>query len=322
MALDLSIVICAYNAEKTIERTLQSIEPLMRIGTKIIVVDDDSVDDTYELIEQFRQNYPSLELLRIPRMGSAGARNKGLSLVESKYVMFCDSDDEIVASSFAPLMLQDPSVDFLVFDYQLVQFDHAVINKTFEKSTREIYSQELCLETKNIFLEEMGYWRYIYRTSFLRDNQLRFVGELDEIDADFFVLDDYFFLLGVLSCATSHAYFPEAVYRYYSNSAASFDRFRRQSRFMARAANIQMTELSGILKNDSKVWFGFRLSEQLFSSLSVIKLSDSFRESFSFTKAIWRSDRRFASAPISKALKNSFKVVLILARKVILELLR
>ena len=53
MATLLSIVVAAYNSEKTLERTLQSLAPLLEKGVQAVIVDDGSLDRTYEIADTF-----------------------------------------------------------------------------------------------------------------------------------------------------------------------------------------------------------------------------------------------------------------------------
>lgn len=322
MLSEVSIVICAHNAERTIDRTLRSIEPLLIQGVKVIIVDDASSDSTWQILEEFCTRFLSIELIRIVRGGSAGARNAGLSLVSSKYVMFCDSDDEIASSSLTILNSLDTEVDFIVFDYELIKKSQVRTKKTLHGVLGAKKKQELSFDIKDILMREMGFWRYIYRTSFLNDNKIRFVGELDEIRADYFVLDDYFFLLGVLAQAKTFVYIPRTIYRYFFNSSASYERFRRQSRFMGKAAKIQMEELKDVLNNKALSWFGFMLAKQLFSSFRALNVADTYQYSPSFFKAIWQANKKFRKVSLSRNLINLWEILRIIIKKTLLRIIQ
>lgn len=322
MLSEVSVVICAHNAETTINRTLRSIKPLLIHGIRIIIVDDASSDKTWQILEEFRAIYSSIELVRIFRGGSAGARNAGLSLVSSKYVMFCDSDDEIASSNFGILDSLDLEVDFIVFDYELIQANQMKMKKTLKGVLGAKKIEELSFEMKTFLMGEMGFWRYIYRTSFLKENKIRFIGELDEIRADYFVLDDYFFLLGVLSQASTFIYIPRTIYYYFFNSSASYQRFRRQSRFMGRAANIQMKEMEDELSKKPVGWFGSMLTKQLFSSFRALSLADTYQYSPSFAKAIWQANKKFREVSFYITILNFCEILRIITRKTLLRIIR
>lgn len=96
--MDISFIIPAYNAGRTVVRTLDSILqtgiPLEQM--EIIVVDDCSTDNTREVVHEFAQTHPQVQLLCQPKNHRQGAaRNRGLSVAQGEYVMFVDSDDTV-----------------------------------------------------------------------------------------------------------------------------------------------------------------------------------------------------------------------------------
>jgi len=93
---ELSIVIAAKNASKTIEATLQSLETLQNhLRIEIIVVDDYSSDDTLNKCSKFT----NVRAIKNPDpCGAAYARNFGVRCSSSELICALDSDDLIVPS--------------------------------------------------------------------------------------------------------------------------------------------------------------------------------------------------------------------------------
>ena len=85
-----SVVIPCWNSSAYIEKTIKSVLNQKCVIAKIIVVDDGSTDNSCDVVRQFGS---SVDLIASAHIGSAAARNLGLSLVSSRYVMFLDSDD-------------------------------------------------------------------------------------------------------------------------------------------------------------------------------------------------------------------------------------
>lgn len=92
MTYDLvSIIIPAFNAEKTIAATLQNALKQSWPCVEIIVVDDGSSDRTLEIAKGFESD--RLFMHRQPNSGAAAARNKGLSRSKGAFIQFLDADD-------------------------------------------------------------------------------------------------------------------------------------------------------------------------------------------------------------------------------------
>lgn len=86
--MEASVIIPAYNAEKTIGNCISSILNQSFRDFEIIVVDDGSSDNTAEVVKGF----PSVKLLRQKNLGPAAARNNGGTHASGGYLVFLDSD--------------------------------------------------------------------------------------------------------------------------------------------------------------------------------------------------------------------------------------
>lgn len=92
----LSIIIPAYNAEKTISETLGSILALPDKESKvqIIVIDDCSTDKTSYIVQSYVDKYCNVHLLKQEQNHKQGAaRNRALKFAMGEYVTFADADD-------------------------------------------------------------------------------------------------------------------------------------------------------------------------------------------------------------------------------------
>lgn len=85
-----SVVVPAYNAERTIGATLESVLRQTHREIDIIVVDDGSIDGTARAVAAFGD---TARLLRQSNAGHAAARNAGVSVARGEFVAFLDADD-------------------------------------------------------------------------------------------------------------------------------------------------------------------------------------------------------------------------------------
>ena len=90
--MNISVVIPAYNREKTIERCLSSVLNQTYRPLEIIVVDDGSNDDTIKKINDM--NNDSIRIIQQTHLGAQAARNRGIKEAKGDYIAFLDSDDE------------------------------------------------------------------------------------------------------------------------------------------------------------------------------------------------------------------------------------
>lgn len=86
-----SVVVPAYNAQRTIGATIASIVAQTVRDLEIVVVDDGSTDDTAAIVEA--DGIQNLRLVTQANAGHAAARNTGIAAARGQYVAFLDADD-------------------------------------------------------------------------------------------------------------------------------------------------------------------------------------------------------------------------------------
>ena len=87
----ISVVIPVFNRKQLIERSINSVISQTYPPNEIIVIDDGSIDGTYDLI---KKNYPQVILIHQENKGVSAARNVGITIAKGKWIAFLDSDDE------------------------------------------------------------------------------------------------------------------------------------------------------------------------------------------------------------------------------------
>lgn len=170
-----TIIVPAYNAEKTIENTLNSIVAQDYQNIELILINDCSVDNTLHIISEFIANNKDFNISvksHEENLGVASARNFGLALATGFYIYFVDADDEIEPVAISKLVesAKKNDSDIVGCSWYL----------TFEKNKRKMF-QPTCSNSlealKAIFNGKMRWnlWLFMVKRSLYIDNGIRFI---------------------------------------------------------------------------------------------------------------------------------------------------
>lgn len=95
-----SVIVPMWNREKLIERCLNSILNQTEKPGELIVVDNNSTDDSYGVVENWINRHKdrdiTFKLLKEEMPGAYAARQKGFENANGEWVIFFDSDDEML----------------------------------------------------------------------------------------------------------------------------------------------------------------------------------------------------------------------------------
>lgn len=103
--IDLTVIVPTYNAEKYIDKCMESIvNQKTKYNFEIVVVNDNSTDSTLFRLEKFT-NFEKIRIVDFKYGGTAAkTRNKGIVHSVGKYIMFVDSDDYLSLDAIDKLM--------------------------------------------------------------------------------------------------------------------------------------------------------------------------------------------------------------------------
>ena len=120
----ISIVTPAYNCEKTIKQTYESVCGQSFSDWEWLIVDDCSLDGSFALIKELARQDKRISVYQTPKnSGTAVARNIGLKHLSGRYVTFLDSDD-----------LLDP--DYLERQLEFIQKNPPLVSAGYRRKAK------------------------------------------------------------------------------------------------------------------------------------------------------------------------------------------
>lgn len=167
--IKLSVIIPAYNAEKTMRRCLDSVlQAAKDAPIEIICIDDGSNDATWNVLRWYASQFSCIHVFHKENGGVGSARNAGLAKATGNYITWIDADDYVTPDWYASIheKLQQYQPDCLFFDYFYTQGDidtpcHIALP---ELVTLEdyVYEQSLERELKNFL------WNQVIKAEILK----------------------------------------------------------------------------------------------------------------------------------------------------------
>lgn len=200
----ISVILPIYNVEQFLPRCIESVCRQTYDNIEIILVDDGSKDNCYNICEEYAAKDNRIKVLHKINGGLSDARNKGAQIARGQYITFIDSDDYVT----------DTYVEYL---YSLIEKYHTRMSLcthtvVFESGSNIVYGngldEELSSET---CLERMLYddvintsaWAKLYETEMVK----KFPYPVGKLFEDIATTYKFFIECGSIACGYESQYF-------------------------------------------------------------------------------------------------------------------
>lgn len=192
-----SVVIPAFNCEKTITSTLDSVKRQTRIDLidEIIIVNDGSVDSTEEVIVTYINSNPGLNIVykKHSNHGVSYTRNCGIKIAKSDWIALLDSDDVWKPNKIerqVGCIQQNSDIVFLGSVYPI-----KFLFREYREGVHKINAYQLCIRSMPttpsvIFKREIGLELGLYNTQMEYCEDINFFQKFLLIDNYFILADD------------------------------------------------------------------------------------------------------------------------------------
>ena len=185
-----SIIIPAYNCGKYIGECADSIlaQTCGLDGLEVILVDDNSTDNTWQLLQDLQTQYPDsvTALHNQENRGCGGARNCGLDIARGDYIMFVDADDWLEPAAVEHMLkaAEDTDCDMVQCEARREPYGPDDSGLFGGSSLRDL-SDWMARSDYVLNHYRVNAWARLFRRDYIERNELRFPEQVAYEDVPF-----------------------------------------------------------------------------------------------------------------------------------------
>lgn len=215
----ISIIVPAYNAQSSIEKTLSALLTQSYDNIEVICVNDGSTDFTGETIERLCLTDERITHIKTPNQGVFKARNTGIEAATGEYIGFCDADDEPCKNMYE-MMVQKAlatNADITICAYERKTNGHVT-------STEMAWPDKDCLTVT----EDSGWLASVNTALWNKLIKAPLVKTHIYLSKPPRIMEDALFLFSIYPNAKKIAFIPEALYSYHFSSTSEMNKITHE----------------------------------------------------------------------------------------------
>lgn len=208
---NISIIVPVYNADRYINKCINSILAQKNTDWELLLIDDGSTDNSGKICDEYASTNYRIRVFHKQNGGVSSARNVGLDKAQGTWIAFIDSDDYIDDEYL--------SIEQQLFDCDIIQkgFIHIKGNNTFQKKYKHL--SIIQPNRKILYYQAHHYigalWDKIIKRSII--GEMRF-------NTNFSFGEDFVFFVSIINRINSIGISPKGCYIYNEwNLSASTD---------------------------------------------------------------------------------------------------
>lgn len=262
-----SIIMPVYNVEKYLPECLDSLVNQTMRNIEIICVDDQSTDDSYNILKKYAKKDKRIKVYQQNHEGAGTARNLGLQYAKGEYLLFLDSDDWFAPSlcelAYGRAKERDAQIVLFAAQRKNMQTEEVEkmgwVLKTSDVPKGKTFSAKDCRE--NIFqITSNCPWSKLFQTKFVREHNLQFQNTKHA--------NDTFFVRTAIALADRMATLNKVLVTYRYNEGTNTQSVKHLAPlefYKAFIAVKERLEEEGIFNQFKKSYVNWALTESLFN---------------------------------------------------------
>lgn len=315
----ISVILPAYNAEKYVSKTLESLLTQTLKETEFICVNDGSKDGTLKVLKEFEQNDERIKIIDKKNEGVWKARMDGIKAATGQYIAFIDADDYVENVFLEELYksITKNNADIAVCGFRRI-----------DEKTGKVLSQEMKYEENKIIEKEKNFeevisintalWNKLYKTEILKN--------LNDLSNPPRILEDMMFLSMVYQKTNKISFVDNYLYNYMVIEGSAMNTLKKEEIEKIQDAMLEIkkqyieenanTESMEILASMAFLHFGISLMLKA-SGANNCDFSEEYKKNLKFLNENFPEWKKTKYTKIMYCLKNkSANLKLAVVRKV------
>ena len=217
----ISIIIPAYNANRHLEKCLQSIISQTFHNFEVILIDDGSTDCSFEVCREFANKDKRITVVTQTNNGASSARNRGIEIAKGRWITFIDADDYVEKNYLECLCKNIGDAKTLIIQglKQVNDTGEEIKKIEFEYSTHCGGEVQKAFDDKEIF--EYGYTvAKLYNREIIDKHGIRFNEQIS-------YSEDMLFMLEYILRCNNITFIKGANYNYVTETSSLSQRYNK-----------------------------------------------------------------------------------------------
>ena len=282
----LSIIVPVYNAEKYLEKCLDSIINQTFRDYETILIDDGSTDRSGIICDEYAVKDARFKVIHQKNSGVSSARNTGLDIAQGKYLGFIDSDDVIKNDMFEKMIkvIEENKCDFVICGFDYIDYTGNTIRDIGNKNHMDRLLDKADLLQMAFALNQKVFYGSVWNKLFKAD-----IVKKIKFDETISLFEDWFWMINVYTSSSSARVLKEVCYHY------STDETNSQSK----------TKNGNIIYNS------------LYKETRIVRLIDGSNSIRSIAQIRFLDDASSYLGRISPISMSSFKIKMLMIKEII-----
>lgn len=175
--VNVSIIMPVYNAEKYLNRAIDSVLKQTFKDVELICVNDGSEDSSIDILNDYSSKYDFIKVYSIENSGSGFARNVGIEKATGKYIAFLDADDEFLDVDALEKMYtygNKYDADMIAANQKQVNEQGKVLgNFNYDVGNYMFFSKKEIINPIDYGIP-WAFYKNMYKLSFIKNNEITF----------------------------------------------------------------------------------------------------------------------------------------------------